>query len=154
MAEYPDIIISKEDIVAKFIIDNIDDTEIKKSDIHGLGLFATKDIASGEILCILDGQLVSWESYDYMSEKHPFGKYNNYLFMEWNAINEHTLMIRPFRTKYSFINHSKNPNLTMRRYPITLMAMKNIKSGEELTLDYRKEPLSEKYLNNAKYLEL
>ncbi len=137
---------------AQFIVDNIANTDIKKSQIHGYGLFSTNEIDGGTILCILDGQIVSWDSYDVFFSKNPFGQFNDYLFMEWNALDYNVLMVRPFRTKYSFINHSRTPNLILRRHPVTLMTLRHINPGEELTIDYRKEPLRKEYLEKATFL--
>lgn len=153
MNSYPDIVIENiNNNSVNFIVDNIDHTTIQKSDIHGYGLVATKNIDKGDVLCILDGQIVSWNSYNDIASTNPFGKFNDYLFMEWNALDYNVLMVRPFRTKYSFINHSRAPNLTLRRYPVVVLALHSINAGEELTLDYRNEPLSKKYINEATYL--
>jgi SET domain-containing protein len=155
MKIYPDMAIENiNNNSVNFIVDNIDNTMIQKSDIHGYGLFATKSIDKGDVLCILDGQIVSWNSYNDIASTNPFDKFNDYLFMEWNALDYNVLMVRPFRTKYSFINHSRAPNLTLRRcpYPVVLLTLHSINAGEELTLDYRNEPLSEKYINEVTYL--
>lgn len=135
-----------------FLVDNICGTIIKKSTIHGYGLFAEKVFHPGDILCLLDGQIVSWSSHDKAESDKLFKNFNNYLFMEWNALEENALMIRPFRTKYSFINHSRKPNLVLRRYPLAVISGSHIEEGEELTIDYRKEPLNKKYLEKSTYL--
>ncbi|MEM3335623.1 MAG: SET domain-containing protein [Thermoplasmata archaeon] len=54
-------------------------------------------------------------------------------------------MVRPLRTKYSFINHSRTPNLEIDFATMEVKALRNIAKGEELTLDYRKECLSQEY---------
>ncbi len=153
MKLYPDLkIIEPGTNSTQFIVDNIANTDIKESSIHGYGLFSKNEIDSGTILCILDGQIVSWDSYDNFFSTKPFGRFDDYLFMEWNALDYNVLMVRPFRTKYSFINHSRNPNLILRRYPVALITLRPINPGEELTIDYRKEPLRKEYLEKATYL--
>lgn len=134
------------------IVDNISNTTIKNSDIHGSGLFATDDIEKGSVLCLLDGQIVSWDSYKKVSSTNHFCQFDDYLFMEWNALDYDVLMIRPFRTKYSFINHSRSPNTILNRYPLAVLTLRKIYTGEELTLDYRKEPLNKEYVAAATYL--
>ena len=134
------------------IVDNILGTTIQKSSIHGFGLFTDRSIAAGAILCILDGQVVSWSSYNDMQARSPFTAFSPDLFMEWNALDTETLLIRPFRTKYSYINHSRSPNTILERFPLRLTAILNINSGDELTIDYRREPLSDDYLRSATYL--
>lgn len=103
-------------------------------------------------MCMLDGQIVSRDSYDDAASGNHFHQFNDYLFMEWNALESNVLMVRPFRTKYSFINHSRSPNTILSRHPLAALALHNIHAGEELTLDYRKETLNKKYLNAATYL--
>jgi len=144
--------VTVEGLVLPFLLDNISGTSIQKSSLHGFGLFATEQIKRETILCVLDGQIVSWDSYIKISSEKPFGKFNGDLFMEWNALDEETLLIRPYRTKYSFINHSRNPNTVLQRFPLALLALENLQIGEELTLDYRKEPLSQHYLQSANFL--
>ena len=114
------------------IVDNLLFSEIRPSTIHGDGLFATNSINANSILGILDGQLVPWD------EQFSTA-------FEWNAISESQLLIRPLRSKYSYINHSRTPNLQREYHPLRVTALKDIKAGEELTLDYRKEPLPKTY---------
>ena len=134
------------------VVDNISAATIQKSHIHGFGLFTNRRIAAGAILCILDGQVVSWSSYNDMRARSPFDAFSPDLFMEWNALDKETLLIRPFRTKYSYINHSRSPNTMLARFPLRLTAILDIDSGDELTIDYRCEPLSDDYLRSATYL--
>lgn len=135
----------------KFIVDNICYTEIKPSEIHGYGLFALKQFHQGETLCWLDGQVIDWQSYNEIYRKNIYGN-NHIMFREWNALSQNTLLVRIVRTKYGFINHSKSPNLIIKYDPIRVVALREIKSGEELTLDYRCEPLSEEYIKRSTYL--
>jgi hypothetical protein len=43
--------------VRELTLDNINDTRINKSELHGFGLFATQSIKQDAILCLLDGRL-------------------------------------------------------------------------------------------------
>ncbi len=117
------------------IIDNVKSSKIKKSFIHGYGLFASEFIQEGAILGYLDGQRIPWALHH---------KYE--MTDEWNAVTQETLLVRPYRTKYSFINHSRHPNLKLEKDPLRIVALLNISEDEELTLDYRMEPLPEEYL--------
>lgn len=137
---------------APVVVDNIPRTLIGRSALHGFGLFATEAIPAGTILCILDGQIIMWDSYNKTLAQSPFGSYSGPLFLEWNALDTETLLVRPFRTKYSYINHSRCPNTVLRRFPLALIAALDLKRGDELTIDYRCEPLSESYLRSAAYL--
>lgn len=122
------------------IIDNIPNTRIAESAIHGKGLFSTVSIPSGAILTVLDGQLVP------ISMQHIVSTDICASHCEWNAVSENMLLVRSFRTKYSFINHSINPNLRLEYNPLRIVVFSDLNRNDELTLDYNKEPLPEQYL--------
>lgn len=130
-------------------INNIQQGYIAPSKIHGFGLFSKVNIDQNDILCLLDGQIISWDKYHEIYNnlidaiKSPFEKY---IFMEWNALDEKTLLVRPFRTKYSYINHSRTPNCIILKHPLRIVAYENITKDTELTIDYRKEPLNHEYM--------
>lgn len=117
------------------VIDNITSTYIAPSFIHGLGLFADLDIDAGVVLGTLDGQQISWDLYTKQE-----------LAFEWNAIQPEVLLVRPYRTKYSYINHSRDPNLLLDTNPLRVISKRFIRKGEEVTLDYRCEPLPKEYI--------
>ena len=125
------------------VVDNLKFSEIKPSNIHGYGLFATELIAINTLLGTLDGQEI------------PESLHHKYdLTLEWNAIAEGVLLVRPYRTKYSYINHQRSPNLVIVSSPLRIKALRTINAGEELTLDYRKESLSKAYIESKGYLYL
>lgn len=122
------------------IIDNVKKTEIKDSNIHGKGLFATENIKKETKLCYLEGQVVPWEI------KIKYNKEE-----EWNPLDEKTVMVRPYKTKFSFLNHSEEENIVIKYFPLRLEAKKDIKKGEELTINYSKIKIPFKY---KKYFNL
>lgn len=126
-----------EDYSIKDVIDNIENTFIAKSKIHGLGLFSNGIIKKNTKLCYLEGQVIPLKLHKI---------YNNEL--EWNALDDETLMVRPYRTKYSYINHSRTPNLVLKYFPLRIEAIYDIEQNVELTLDYRKENLPEEYIED------
>ena len=136
-------------------IDNIAGTEIRESKIHGLGLFATKHIPTGVMLCKLDGQVVEYDAYQQTKIRMNLNESAlNSLFMEWNALSENKLLARMFRTKYSYINHSRLPNLKLIGSPPELWSVDDIQVGAELLLNYRDEQLPKNYVSGhgATYL--
>lgn len=131
----------------ELVIDNITVGRIASSTVHGRGLFATEDIAEGQILGVLDGQVMDWDFYDEVIKARNLDQVlTEAFFMEWNALSPTTLLVRPFRTKYSFINHSREPNVMLVHYPLRVVAKQPITQGEEFLLDYREEPLRKEYL--------
>lgn len=131
-----------------YYVNNIQFSYIKKSPIHGYGLFAKSTIIKESILGFLGGQVIDWDHYKKIVNKikNSLGEYQKYICMEWNALDEDTLLIRPFRTRYSLINHSRTPNLKILRNPMRIIATRDIEKDEELFLDYRDEPLRKEYL--------
>lgn len=125
-------------MTAPAVLDNIAHTRIAPSPIHGLGLFSVNPLPAGTILVILDGQVVPWSVYT-----------STRLCDEWNALPGERLLVRPYRTRYSFINHSRTPNAAVTLLPTTqvkLETLRDIRADEEITLDYRNEPLPAEYL--------
>lgn len=122
------------------IIDNIPNTKISESAIHGKGLFSTVSIPAGAILAVLDGQLIP------LAKQHIVSTDICAAHCEWNAVSKDMLLVRAFRTKYSFINHSNDPNLRLEYNPLRIVVSRGLNTGDELTLDYNREPLPEQYL--------
>ena len=83
--------------IKRTTIDNIADTEIRKSDIHGYGLFALRDFRAGETICALDGQVMPWSKYEELENelKSKLGELSDYFFMEWNCLRKDALLVRP-----------------------------------------------------------
>jgi SET domain-containing protein len=136
------------EFVQKNTLDTIQYTVINKSTLHGFGLFTIRKIYEDTILAILDGQIMSQSKYNEIEKNiaKNIDIYKNYFFMEVNILDDKTYLVRPFRTKYSYINHSRIPNVKILQNPLRIIAIRDIESGEELTIDYREEKLSQEYL--------
>jgi hypothetical protein len=140
-------------------IQNISMTEIRHSSVHGFGLFSTGTFHEGDLLCVLDGQWMDFEQYDNLRIRlnGALGRINDFLFMEWTAFKGRFL-VRPFRTSYSFINHSVMPNTKIVQNSngsLSLVASKPIFKDDEIFVDYRQEELPRGYLKNpsSQYLQ-
>lgn len=137
------------DFVLENTLDNIPYTEIKTSEVHGFGLFATEDIPVQMELCKLTGQIMSRDEYAGLVSRltELTGDLSFYFLVECNhVLNPHMLKVRAFRTKWSYVNHSTTPNCFFDINSQSFYPLRDIKKGEELTFDYRVEPLSEDYL--------
>lgn len=134
-------------------VDNMAHTKIHDSKVHGFGLFAEIDFLKGHLFTKLDGQLMTKNSYEHRLKFFEMKLKNlqNQFFMEWNIFGKtDLLLVRPFRTKYSYINHhTQNANVHLEQDGplIKLLASKDIKAGEELFLDYRRESLPRSYFH-------
>jgi hypothetical protein len=106
-------------------------TEMHESRIHGRGLFATADIAKDEIVAVKGGHIVDRKT---LREKitprlGPVEiQIDDDLFIAPVTEEERELSML-------YSNHSCDPNLGMRG-EITLVAMREIRAGEELTHDW------------------
>jgi hypothetical protein len=108
-------------------------TCVQPSPIHGQGLFAETRVEPGTVLAKLDGQVVS-----------PAEAPGVVLALEWNALSPERLLVRPIRTSYGFINHSRTPNL--RIHDLAVVATSTIAPDSELLLDYLEQPLPADFL--------
>ncbi|MBU1096585.1 MAG: SET domain-containing protein [Bacteroidetes bacterium] len=103
---------------------------VKYSPIEGQGIFAVADIPSDELIMVISGDVISGEECERREEEEN----NVYIF--WNG----EYYIDTANTdKIKFINHSCEPNcdvLDRDASTLNLVAKRNIKSGEELTIDY------------------
>lgn len=118
-------------------------TEVRPSEIHGRGLFATAPIAAGTLLGTLDGQVVDPTVNPAVVDA-----------LEWNALTPSALLVRPIRTSYGFMNHSDRPNVTVDADGRRLRARTGIDAGDELTIDYLAQPVPEQYLRSPEVRRL
>jgi len=132
--------------INKTTVPTINHVTIKPSPIHGFGLFADKDFAENMMLCTLDGQWLEPEEYQRLKEGYSDGESPsplNNLLVECNGLSGKVLA-RAYRTHYSWINHSSEPNVYLHQKghaPLSLRTLRPIKAGEELVLDYSKETM-------------
>jgi len=112
--------------------------EVKDSKIHGKGLFTNSHIDIGTTVIIWGGMLVSVADFKAgKGQKHTNVGIDDNLFLV--ALNEDNI------SSDDYMNHSCNPNLWLAD-EITLTARRDIKAGEELTIDYAFELADENYV--------
>lgn len=100
--------------------------EIKKSSIHGYGVFTREPLKKGQFIAELQGSRVS-----YGSQIH--GQSNRY--GDWIGIGKNT-WIDPI-DEFQYLNHSCNPTAGFKGYrKLKLHALKDLHPGEEITIDY------------------
>jgi SET domain len=117
------------------LIETIPDAYLAPSRTQGRGLHTRRARAKDEVLCVLDGQVIEAHRYPVLLTE-----------MEWNALPDEQLLVRPLRTSYGYINHSFDPNLEIGPDYRTIRAVRAIAAGEELTLDYAAQPVPKGYL--------
>jgi len=109
--------------------------EVRKSEIQGRGVFATRDIRKGERLIEYRGEIITDAEAD---RRYPFDeneRHHTFLFMldDGNIIDA-----QKSRTPAKYINHSCNPNCEAVEEDgrIFIDAIKAIRKGQELVYDY------------------
>ena len=128
--------------------------EIRNSPVHGFGLFAVKNWYINDVFVEnLGGQVLSHDEYELLQARLApgLGRMRRFFFMEWNALPGDRLLARPFRTQYSYINHSTEPNVRIEPLPcggLSLVISRDIEPGGEFFLDYRLEPLPRGYFES------
>ena len=100
------------------------------SPIHGIGVFALRDITQGEkIHCDAYPQVFK---VPYGSIKKLFPEVREVILSRWPNIINGSVFMSPDVRFLSFMNHSIHPNYD----PKTDTASKDIKKGEEVVEDY------------------
>ena len=106
-------------------------TEVRESEIHGRGLFATSDIAKGEVVAVKGGHIVDREMLrrEITPKLGPVEiQIGDDLFIAPVTDDERELSML-------YSNHSCDANIGMRG-EITFVAMRDIRAGQELTHDW------------------
>jgi hypothetical protein len=122
--------------------------QVRRSGVHGKGVFALQDIAEGETLIEYVGEVISWEE---AQDRHPHDPQDpNHTF--YFHVNEDKVIDALHGGNSSrWINHSCDPNCEAdeENERIFIKALRNIKAGEELNYDYGliiDEPYTKKLL--------
>jgi len=122
--------------------------QVRRSGVHGKGVFALQDLAEGETLIEYVGEIISW---DEAQDRHPHDpKDPNHTF--YFHVNEDKVIDALHGGNSSrWINHSCDPNCEAdeENERVFIKALRNIKAGEELNYDYGliiDEPYTKKLL--------
>jgi len=109
--------------------------EIRKSEKHGKGLFALKDFKKGEEIYISrKGKIIGFDEIENLSEIEK-------IHLDRIGENKYEIIEPPG----CYINHSCEPNVEEKdRVGYTGYALRDVKEGEEITVDYDKIAYLEK----------
>ncbi len=118
------------------LVDNAPKCKPGKSRVDGYGLIAAESIAAGEVIIdFSDPSLYRETTFDALELwRLEGGKYT--------GISEDCCLISDEMTKYSLLNHSRKPNAITDFEKRRVVALRKILPGEEVTVDYRREPIS------------
>jgi SET domain-containing protein len=110
-----------------------DKVKVRSSGINRRGVFAVKPIKKDEVLAVWGGHIITDKEFKEFSRK-GFKNIDDYA----TRIAEGFYMVSCKKGALEdddFFNHSCNPNAGIRGQ-IMMVAMRNIKPGEEITYDY------------------
>jgi len=99
---------------------------IKKSKLHGKGLFSLRNIKKGEGLFVIKGKKIKFLITNKKKAKTAG--------VDWIGMGKNE-WFDPENYYGSYFNHSCNPNAIIKN-KIYVVAFRNIKEGEEITFDY------------------
>jgi SET domain-containing protein len=112
--------------------------QVRRSGVHGKGVFALRDIRKGETIIEYVGEIISWKQADKRQSSDPDDPNHTFFF----SIGDGSKVIdaNVGGNAARFINHSCNPNCESDEDEETgrvfIKAVRNIKAGDELNYDY------------------
>ena len=110
--------------------------EVRRSDVHGLGVFAAKRIPKGTRIIEYVGERVSHDEADRRYEEKDASDSHTFLFI----VDSKTVIDAGVDGNDArFFNHSCDPNCesTVEKRRVYIEALRDIESGAELTYDYQ-----------------
>jgi uncharacterized protein len=109
--------------------------QVRRSGVHGKGVFALKPIAKGETIIEYLGRIVTWKQAQRQAPHDPSDPNHTFFF----HIDEHRVIDAAHEGNAArWINHACAPNCEADEVEgrIFIKALRNIRPGEELNYDY------------------
>ncbi|WP_460547943.1 SET domain-containing protein [Comamonas piscis] len=109
--------------------------QVRRSGVHGRGVFALQDIAEGEVIVEYAGKVISYEE---SQRRHPHDPaHPNHTFF-FQIDGDRVIDGGDGGNSARWINHSCEPNCFAEEVDdrIFISALRNINAGEELGYDY------------------
>jgi SET domain-containing protein len=109
--------------------------QIRRSGVHGKGVFALQDIAEGEDLIEYLGEVISWAEAE---RRHPHDPQNPNHTFYFHIDEDHVIDGLHGGNASRWINHACAPNCEAdeRGGRVFIRALRSIAAGEELSFDY------------------
>ncbi len=110
--------------------------EVRRSNVHGLGVFAAKQIPKGARIIEYVGERVSHDEADRRYEEKDANDSHTFLFI---VDNKTVIDAGMDGNDARFFNHSCDPNCesTVEKRRVFIEAIRDIEAGTELTYDYQ-----------------
>ncbi|QXL83889.1 SET domain-containing protein [Comamonas sp. NLF-1-9] len=109
--------------------------QVRRSGVHGKGVFALQDIAEGELIIEYLGEVISW---DEAQRRHPHDPNEPNHTFYFHVDEDHVIDANVGGNAARWINHSCAPNCWADEQEgrIFITALRDIAAGEELNYDY------------------
>lgn len=109
--------------------------QIRRSGVHGKGVFALQDLAEGEDLIEYVGEVISWAEAE---RRHPHDPQNPNHTFYFHIDEDHVIDGLHGGNASRWINHSCAPNCEADQQGsrVFIRALRTIAAGEELNFDY------------------
>jgi SET domain-containing protein len=112
--------------------------QVRRSGVHGKGVFALQDIAEGETVIEYVGEVITWKEADKRGPSDPNDENHTFFFSVKDG--KRVIDANVGGNAARWINHSCKPNCEADEDDETnrvfIKALRNIKAGEELNYDY------------------
>ena len=109
--------------------------QVRRSGVHGKGVFALQPIAEGETLIEYVGEVISWKE---AQRRHPHDPSDPNHTFYFHVDDKRVIDAAVGGNSARWINHSCDPNCEADEQDgrIFIKALRNIPAGEELSYDY------------------
>ena len=109
--------------------------QVRRSGVHGKGVYALKDLAEGETLIEYGGEVISWKE---ALRRHPHDPSNPNHTFYFHIDDKHVIDGKQGGNSSRWINHSCQPNCEADEDGgrVFIKALHNIAAGQELFYDY------------------
>lgn len=109
--------------------------QVRKSGVHGKGVFALKKLARGETVIEYTGEVITWKE---ALRRHPHDPKNPNHTFYFHIDDKHVIDAKVGGNAARWINHACSPNCEADEVDgrVFIKALRKIKPGEELFYDY------------------
>lgn len=109
--------------------------QVRKSGVHGKGVYAVRPIRKGEKILEYKGEIITWRK---AKDRHPHDPGDPNHTFYFHLDDGHVIDAKYNGNWARWVNHSCEPNVEAEQEGrrIFLTAMRNIEPGEELFYDY------------------
>lgn len=109
--------------------------QVRRSGVHGKGVFAVADIPEGEVIIEYVGEVITWKE---ALRRHPHDPSDPNHTFYFHIDDKHVIDALYGGNSSRWINHSCEPNCEPDEIDgrIYIRALRNIHAGEELHYDY------------------